>query len=845
MVDFNKLSTSGRQHAVQSPIDIFNRLPKPEYIDDLHQSQYEVLERWFSSRDSRRDFVVKLHTGGGKTLVGLLMALSSAKELKKGALYLVDNRQLADQVVSQAAEIGISATPYNGKSSLNAEFRNGDTILVASYQALFNGLSAFGKLHDVEYEDISIIVFDDAHSAFEAVRDAFTVTIFADDDVALYRDICALFRRDFEKIDRQSTFDDFTDGVRSIGSEVLEVPFWSWLSNSRSVERLLSKKARSLNCRDENDTASSLKFSWPLIKNELKYCRAMVSSKAFTITPYLPLVDLFPTYHKAPRRLFMSATFADDGAIIRAFEPEDNELPETISPQTLAGVGRRMILPLDEQMLPIEMLVEKMKDFSHAKKGTVVLVPGLHGVERWRGYGMEIATKNDISAIVERLKRNLIDNPVVFVNRYNGIDLPKDACRILVIDGIPKGASDYDKLSSSTLSGSSLYARAIAQTIEQAIGRGTRGSGDFCTVLLIGEDLCEWVKDRRHLKYFSLPTQAQIVCGMEVMDDISDAEEYLETINQGANGDQDYASYLSNYMGNYLKDNTELIDDELVSFAKTERQAFHAWRRGDEGEALSICRSFGDSLAHDDALRGYIYQFAAQISYSCENIVDASALQKKAHECNGALSKSVPMPSGEPATEQARSIVNCINGIEKSSDVLSVFDQKTKGLLKGSSSEEFEKSLVSLGSFIGFDAKHFDNNGFGPDVLWMLHSEKFGLVFEAKSGKKDENPLSKTEHGQLLVAEKWFYDQYLGYECVIASVHPDNRAFHNASATSTHVLTFESLDKLAERVRSLWLSIKGCPPHEDVRLSKCDSLLDEYKLRRNSFVGEYFKLFGS
>ena len=34
---------------------------------------------------------------------------------------------------------------------------------------------------------------------------------------------------------------------------------------------------------------------------------------------------------------------------------------------------------------------------------------------------------------------------VVFVNRYDGIDLPDDACRILVIDGLPPLKSKYDQ----------------------------------------------------------------------------------------------------------------------------------------------------------------------------------------------------------------------------------------------------------------------------------------------------------------------------------------------------------------------------------------------------------------
>jgi superfamily II DNA or RNA helicase len=73
MVDFNKLRASKAQPNITSPIEIFRRLPKPPEINDLYQSQAQVLQEW-DARRNERDVVIKLHTGGGKTLVALLIA---------------------------------------------------------------------------------------------------------------------------------------------------------------------------------------------------------------------------------------------------------------------------------------------------------------------------------------------------------------------------------------------------------------------------------------------------------------------------------------------------------------------------------------------------------------------------------------------------------------------------------------------------------------------------------------------------------------------------------------------------------------------------------------------------
>jgi replicative superfamily II helicase len=66
MVDFKKLRAG---KAKPSPI---NLREKPVGINDLYASQAEVLDTWHGRRHDK-DVVVKLHTGGGKTLVALLM----------------------------------------------------------------------------------------------------------------------------------------------------------------------------------------------------------------------------------------------------------------------------------------------------------------------------------------------------------------------------------------------------------------------------------------------------------------------------------------------------------------------------------------------------------------------------------------------------------------------------------------------------------------------------------------------------------------------------------------------------------------------------------------------------
>lgn len=143
MVDFNKLRSQSQRPAPIDPLEIFRRMPKPQGINDLYTSQAEVLEAWFERKDER-DTVVKLHTGGGKTLVGLLIAQSTLNDLKEPVLYLAPTTQLVKQTLEKAKSLGILAVPYTRGQPLHDDFVNGKAVMVASYKALFNGHSKFG-----------------------------------------------------------------------------------------------------------------------------------------------------------------------------------------------------------------------------------------------------------------------------------------------------------------------------------------------------------------------------------------------------------------------------------------------------------------------------------------------------------------------------------------------------------------------------------------------------------------------------------------------------------------------------------------------------------------------------
>ena len=70
--------------------------------------QGQVLDAWMKRRDTDRDLSIKMNTGTGKTIVGLLILRSALNEAAGPALYVAPDNYLAGQVRKQADRLGLA-----------------------------------------------------------------------------------------------------------------------------------------------------------------------------------------------------------------------------------------------------------------------------------------------------------------------------------------------------------------------------------------------------------------------------------------------------------------------------------------------------------------------------------------------------------------------------------------------------------------------------------------------------------------------------------------------------------------------------------------------------------------
>ncbi|WP_293062052.1 DEAD/DEAH box helicase family protein [Okeania sp. SIO2B3] len=107
MVDFKKkLGVKSIQKKV-NPIEIYDQLDRKSETGPLRPVQIEILQEWWSNRKEDQDLILKLHTGQGKTLIGLLILQSRLNQNKGSCLYVCPNKYLVEQTALEAEKFGI------------------------------------------------------------------------------------------------------------------------------------------------------------------------------------------------------------------------------------------------------------------------------------------------------------------------------------------------------------------------------------------------------------------------------------------------------------------------------------------------------------------------------------------------------------------------------------------------------------------------------------------------------------------------------------------------------------------------------------------------------------------
>jgi replicative superfamily II helicase len=540
LVNFKNRLAGRKAEKPTDPAKLYETLDRAHDKGPLRPAQLAVLGEWFGNHQNARDVIVKLHTGQGKTLIGLLMLQARLNAGKGPALYLCPDNFLIAQTCDQAKQFGIATCTADPE--LPDEFMNGDKILVASVQKLFNGLTKFG-LHGHSVA-IETLLMDDAHACADTIREQCRIRIPSNEPA--YSALRTLFAADLE-MQGIGTYADICNDKRDA---LLPFPYWAWVSREAEIASILSTHAG----------REPIKFAWPLLKDMLGHCQGIISGAAIEIEPYIAPLSAFGSYWKAKHRVFMSATVTDDAFLVKGLQlaPETIIKPLSYAKETWSGEKMVLLPSLINEKLDREQIVKGFAvPNSKRRFGVVALVPSFNRTKDWEAYGAIVANKDTVSEIINGLKRGEFEKTVVLANRYDGIDLPDDDCRILVFDSKPFSESLTDLYQEFCRPDSEATLMRTIRTVEQGMGRSVRGEKDYCVVVVIGTDIIRLIRDKESRKYLSSQMAAQIELGLEIADmarqEIEDgakpADAFNGLIRQCLSRDADWKAFYAEQMG--------------------------------------------------------------------------------------------------------------------------------------------------------------------------------------------------------------------------------------------------------------------------------------------------------
>lgn len=160
--------------------------------------------------------------------------------------------------------------------------------------------------------------------------------------------------------------------------------------------------------------------------------------------------------------------------------------------------------------------------------------------------------------------------------KYDGVDLPDNMCRILIIDSLPITDTITEKYIECCIPNSTFTQIKTAQTIEQGLGRAVRGEKDYCVVLLLGNELVKQIRFKGSRPYLSPQTRKQIDIGLDLAkyarEDMDESGNYtqmlISIINQGLGRNENLIELIKNHS---LDNGVADILEVCLSFSPEDR----------------------------------------------------------------------------------------------------------------------------------------------------------------------------------------------------------------------------------------------------------------------------------
>jgi hypothetical protein len=494
------------------------------------------------------------------------------------------------------------------------------------------------------------------------------------------------------------------------------------------------------------------------------------------------------------QRVYLSATLGGKSDLQRAYGVKSIELFRAKSAQW----GKRYIFVpgMFRDESETVQIAGKIWDALAVKRALLIAPSGRTANKYFTGFSAYCETtparlgaddiKDDLTPFTKS-----DDTVLVLAGRYDGLDLPDDDCRFLLLCDSPAATNALERHLTSKWKMGSVIRRRERTRLIQGMGRCTRSATDFAVVLWLGQSLVDTASSKAGVKQMPVELQQELAWGVEQVKGSSGDLQFLVDMAVGLAESRNYRKDANDAIAE-MPTATPQVEHEDETGVEEVKFSMAMWE-GDFSFAFETARSLAEHATTPDlaGYRGwlwYLASVAARLAGNTKSEIECLWHCSKSGVYTGLAAHLLAERKAVTTTADAYSVPPNVEAIW---DTLNEwgwsgpsFDRKIDSMLSFLNSDEatkFHQGMELLGKCLGSTTIRSTEQG-APDVVWPF-SNGSCFCFEAKTEKKTDGKIYKKDLEEAKLHPDWVkhYFKFKDYEFAVVMV----------SATST-------VDKVAE-----------------------------------------------
>ena len=700
-------------------------------VGSLWVHQGDAIRAYAERHQDTPDLALELPTGTGKTLPGLLIAEWVRRKSEGPVVYATPTKQLARQVAATAEREGVPAAVLTGSAknwapAEAASVEGSEAIGITTYSAIFNS--------SPKLPEPRLLIFDDAHAGEQFVGNEYGISIRRYDDEEAYLKVLEALKPFLSGLLVQRLEGKPDPGVHH---------------QVRLVLPAIDQKALIKFDAALAGLPEPYSYKFAMIRSGLAACCVYLSYSGIQIRPMIPPTYENRVFARAKQRIYLSATLGSGGELERAFgrreivrmplptktPPRSGRrlfiFPDLIKGGDAVGLTKQIIGLTDKALVLSQETVAKAEAAATALAGKDVPVMGRDDLEQ---QGLESFVKAPIGVLA-------------LANRYDGLDLPGNACRIVVLGGKPDAVGLQERFLSERAEANAALAERLRTRIVQGAGRCTRGPNDYAVVIVLGPDIMKYFSRSENLRALEPELQAEVEFGWRNSREAKPGE-VIENVEVFLEHGIDWRKRGEPAVAEFRQDAVKKEPPGTDALGKAAVLEVKAWQLAFDGDWIGASEKLQEAVPHvgPDATRGYrgllLYlagvwlhlgaqdepqrSRARQLVKDAEHAANRCTWFKEMRKLPGA--EEVPLvPEDIVAVNQ---VVARLRGKLKSKQVSSALAEMQEAVAQDEAAR-YERGLATLGSFLGANASKPKGQG-RCDSAWVWGTAMW-MTIEAKS----------------------------------------------------------------------------------------------------------------